>query len=157
MRRWPVRLLCATDFSRASEPALARAVALARRSRAELTLFHVVVPPSPFMDAERSPTWEDLEASARRHAKQTLGRLVARVRSRGARARARLGFGLAAEEIITAARRLRTDLIVMGTHGRTGFRRFFLGSVTERVLALAACPVLTVRAETRRRAPEASR
>jgi len=49
------------------------------------------------------------------------------------------------EEIVREARRRRADLIVMGTHGRTGVARFFLGSVAARVLALARCPVLTVR------------
>ena len=53
--------------------------------------------------------------------------------------------GVAAEQIVRLARARRADLIVMGTHGRTGFTRALLGSVAARVVALAACPVLTVR------------
>jgi len=52
--------------------------------------------------------------------------------------------GLPADEIVAEARRRRADLIVVGTHGRTGLRRFFLGSVAARVVTLARCPVLTV-------------
>jgi nucleotide-binding universal stress UspA family protein len=53
--------------------------------------------------------------------------------------------GVAHEQIARAAKRQRADLIVMGTHGRTGMARFFLGSVAARVAATAPCPVLTVR------------
>jgi nucleotide-binding universal stress UspA family protein len=53
--------------------------------------------------------------------------------------------GIAHEQIARTARRQRADLIVMGTHGRTGVARFFLGSVAARVAATAPCPVLTVR------------
>ena len=53
--------------------------------------------------------------------------------------------GVAHEQITRAAKRLRADLIVMGTHGRTGVARFFVGSVAARVTATAPCPVLTVR------------
>jgi nucleotide-binding universal stress UspA family protein len=61
------------------------------------------------------------------------------------RARGLLVEGVAHEQITRAAKRLRADLIVMGTHGRTGVARFFVGSVAARVTATAPCPVLTVR------------
>ncbi len=53
--------------------------------------------------------------------------------------------GVAHEQIVRAARARRADLIVVGTHGRSGLARFFLGSVAGRVVATATCPVLTVR------------
>jgi nucleotide-binding universal stress UspA family protein len=56
-----------------------------------------------------------------------------------------VGDGVAHEQIIRTARRQKADMIVMGTHGRTGMARFFLGSVAARVTATAPCPVLTVR------------
>lgn len=70
---------------------------------------------------------------------------VARARRHGVRATASVSEGIPFEEIVREARRRRADLIVMGTHGRTGVARLILGSVASRVLALAACSVLTVR------------
>ena len=61
------------------------------------------------------------------------------------RARGVLYEGVAADAIARAARAKRAKLIVMGTHGRTGLRRLFMGSVAERVVGTAPCPVLTVR------------
>jgi len=57
----------------------------------------------------------------------------------------RIVEGLPVDEILRAARRQRADLIALGTHGRTGLRRAFMGSVAERVVSQARCPVLTVR------------
>jgi nucleotide-binding universal stress UspA family protein len=53
--------------------------------------------------------------------------------------------GVAHEQIVRAARGGKADMVVMGTHGRTGMSKFFLGSVAGRVVSLASCPVLTVR------------
>ena len=53
--------------------------------------------------------------------------------------------GLPAEEVLRIARRQRADLLVLGTHGRTGLRRALMGSVAERIVSQARCPVLTVR------------
>ena len=61
------------------------------------------------------------------------------------RAKAVLLEGVAHEQIVRAARARRADLIVVGTHGRSGLARFFLGSVAGRVATMATCPVLTVR------------
>lgn len=139
------RIVHATDFSRASRPALALAVDLAKRHGAELMLLHVLVPPSPFVGSEvAAMTFEDLEARARSAAERRLSALVGLARKRGARAKGRVVEGVPAEVITRLARRSRADLIVIGTHGRTGLSRIFLGSVARRVLELAACPVLSV-------------
>jgi len=66
-------------------------------------------------------------------------------RAEGLEARACLRRGLADQEIVALARDERADLIVIGTHGRAGMSRMLLGSVTDRVVRLAPCPVLTVR------------
>jgi nucleotide-binding universal stress UspA family protein len=140
------RILHATDLSRASAPAFARAVDLARRARAMLLVVHVLTPPSPFIAPEVSAlTFEELDRRARRAAERQLARLGARARRAGVRARVRLVAGMPAEEIVRQARRARADLIVIGTHARTGLARAFLGSVAQRVLRLAPCPVLSVR------------
>ena len=141
------RILHPTDFSRASRPAFERAVKLARQEGAELLIVHVMVPPAPFVgNGYVSPkTYEDLEAAARKSAESQLKTVLARAKKAGARAKAILTEGIPVEQIVRAAKGKRADLIVIGTHGRTGFSRFFLGSVAERVVQLAPCPVLTVR------------
>ena len=141
------RILHPTDFSRASGAAFLKAVALAKESRAELLLVHVLLPTTPFIgDGYISPkTYEELEASARRGAQRELAKVVAKAQKAKARVKAVLLEGVPYDKIARVARSKRADLIVMGTHGRSGLSKFFLGSVAERVIALAPCPVLTVR------------
>jgi len=139
------RILHPTDFSRASGAALARAVAMAKAERAELLIVHVMSLTFPLMgDGYVSPkVYEEMEASTRAYADKQLGRVLARARKAGVRARTLLLSGVPYEQIVRASR--RADLVVMGTHGRAGLARFFLGSVAERVVTNARCPVLTVR------------
>ena len=141
------RLLHPTDFSRASGAAFLKAVALAKESRAELLLVHVLLPPTPFIgDGYVSPkTYQELEAAARRSAQRELAKVAARAQKAKARVKAVLVEGVPYDRIARVARSKRADLIVMGTHGRSGLSKFFLGSVAERVISLAPCPVLTVR------------
>ena len=77
----------------------------------------------------------------------TLDALVSKAKKAGARARGLLLEGVAWEQLVHTARARKANLIVMGTHGRTGLARLFLGSVAERVVGSAPCPVLTVRAK----------
>ena len=141
------RILHPTDFSRASGAAFLKAVALAKENRAELLLVHVLLPPTPFIgDGYVSPkTYEVLEVAARHGAQRQLAKLLAKAKKATARVKAVLLEGIPYSRIARAARAKRVDLIVMGTHGRTGLSKFFLGSVAERVIAAASCPVLTVR------------
>ena len=141
------RILHPSDFSRASGAAFLKAVALAKESRAELLLVHVLLPPTPFIgDGYVSPkTYQELEAAARRAAQRELAKVAARAQKAKARVKAVLVEGVPYDRIARVARSKRADLIVMGTHGRSGLSKFFLGSVAERVIALAPCPVLTVR------------
>ena len=139
------RILCATDFSQASRPAFAKTLELAKQDRAQLLLLHVLVPPSPFLGDELPSSYLELQVRARRDAERRLAAAVARAKQAGVRVQARLIGGAPSEEIIRGARRWRSDLIVIGTHGRTGLGRVFMGSVAERVLQRASCPVLTVR------------
>ena len=141
------RILHPTDFSRASGAAFLKAVVLAKESRAQLLLVHVMLPPMPLIgDGYMSPkTYQELDAAARRSAQRQLAKVVARAQKARARAKAVLLEGVPYSRIARAARSTRADLIVMGTHGRSGLSKFFLGSVAERVIALAPCPVLTIR------------
>ncbi len=141
------RVLYPTDFSRASNAAFTRAVAMAKADRAELLIGHVLAPQVPVAgEGYLSPkVYEDLEASARQYAQKHLAALQARARKAGVRAKTLLVEGVADQQIVRAARSKKADLIVIGTHGRTGLAKFFLGSVASRVVAAASCPVLTVR------------
>jgi len=138
-------LLYATDFSRASRPAFAKALALAKQDRARLLVLHVLMPPSPFLGDALPASYVELQVRARRETERRLAALVAQAKKAGVRAEARLVEGVPSEEILRAARKQRADLIVIGTHGRTGLGRIFMGSVAERVLQRATTPVLTVR------------
>ena len=141
------RILHPSDFSRASGAAFARAVAMAKTDRAQLLLVHVLAPSVPIAgEGYISPkVYEDLEASARAYGQKCLSALQAKARKAGVKAVTQLLDGVAHERIARAAKAKKADLIVIGTHGRTGLAKFFLGSVASRVVAAAPCPVLTVR------------
>ncbi|HMH48903.1 MAG TPA: universal stress protein [Candidatus Acidoferrum sp.] len=140
-------ILHPTDFSPASRAAFTHALALARQERAELVLVHVLPTAMPMVgEGYMSPqTFDDLQRSMRAQAQKQLDRLVAKAKTARVRARGLLYEGVAADAIARAARSRRAKLIVMGTHGRTGLSRLFMGSVAERVIGTAHCPVLTVR------------
>jgi nucleotide-binding universal stress UspA family protein len=140
------RILHATDFSRASTPALRAAISMAKANRARLTVAYVMAPPSLALPGEGyvSPAlYESLESSARAQAQKRLDAVVARARAAGVRATGLLLEGVPHERIARAAR--KADLLVIGTHGRSGLAKLFLGSVASRLVTLAPCPVLTVR------------
>lgn len=141
------RIVHASDFSPASRAAFAKALELAKTNRAELLVVHVLAPVVPVVgEGYISPsTYQEMEASARAWARKRLAALVARARKAGGRAKAVLLEGVAHEQIVRVARARRADLLVVGTHGRSGLARFFLGSVAGRVVATATSPVLTVR------------
>ena len=141
------RVLHPSDFSNASRAAFAKAVEMTRASRGELVLLHVLTPVVPIVgDGYISPkAYDDIVASAEAWARRQLGALVAKAKKAGVRARGLVVEGVPHDRIVRAARSTRADLLVMGTHGRTGVAKFFLGSVAARVLATAPCPVLTVR------------
>ena len=140
------RILHPTDFSRASGAAFAKAVQLAKKNRSELVIAHVLAPVVPAVDGYIAPeVYTQLEESGRRYGKKQLDALVAKARKTGVRARGLLLDGLVHDRIVGAARKERADMIVIGTHGRTGLARFVLGSVASRVVSHAKCPVLTVR------------
>ena len=141
------RILHPSDFSHASAAAFAKAVDLAAANRAELLVAHVLSPIVPMVgDGYVSPAlYEEVESSARTQAQKQLDALVTRARKAGVSARGLLAKGVPHDQIVRAARSRRVDLIVIGTHGRTGLAKLFLGSVAGRVVSAAHCPVLTVR------------
>jgi nucleotide-binding universal stress UspA family protein len=144
------RILHASDFSPASRPAFRRALDLARANRATLTLVHVYSMVIPMMGegyVGGAQLYDRMFADIEKDAQRRLGRLVTEARKKGVRAKGLVLEGIPHDRILRAARSTRADLIVLGTHGRTGLGRLFLGSVAARVVTLAPCPVLTVRAK----------
>jgi nucleotide-binding universal stress UspA family protein len=145
------RITYATDLSAASLAGFRPALDLARVTGAELTILHVLPSPvSLFIDGGyiSQEIWDQMEAGQRAEATQAMDSLVRQAVDAGVRATTALvGGGVPAREIVRAAEESKADLLVLGTHGRTGVARLFLGSVAAAVVATASCPVLTVRAE----------
>jgi len=140
-------VMVASDFSPTSRAAFARAVDLAKANRARLLVMHALtlVPPMPGGEYIPPQAWDQIEAASHAQARDRIKALVVKAKRAGVRATALVMVGSPYEVIVRAARSKRVDVLVLGTHGRTGLPRFFLGSVAARVLATAPCPVLTVR------------
>ena len=140
------RILVATDFSPASTPALEQSVKMAKRDEALLLIAHAYQEPG-LVELSHAPArvYEEWDQALRQGVERKLRPLVEHARKEGVEARALLLTGFADEAIIEAARQEGADLIVMGTHGRRGVARLFLGSVASRVISTAPCPVMTVR------------
>jgi nucleotide-binding universal stress UspA family protein len=141
------RILHATDFSAASRRAFAMAVDLARHNGAELVLIHALAPPAMVLEEGylAAMHYQQVVYKAGRAAQIQLDRLSARARRAGVRASTQLLDGEPYDQIVRAAQRTSSDLLVLGTHGRTRLARLVLGSVAHRVIGLAPCPVVTVR------------
>jgi nucleotide-binding universal stress UspA family protein len=138
------RILCPIDFSEFSDHALSFAVALARAPRAEITALHVFAWMPPGEDLPEYVEAPVLRPEDKRRLLGDLVRFTDRASAAGVRVDAVLREGRPAAEILEKARAWPADLIVIGTHGRSGYERMMLGSVTEKVLRKAPCPVLTV-------------
>jgi nucleotide-binding universal stress UspA family protein len=141
------RVLYATDLSGASRRAFTTAVTIARSAGARLTILNVLTPvlpavPQQFIDAV---VLDQLEKRTQRWSARELDKLADKARASGVKATTALRSGDPVGQIIRTARAEGADLIVVGTHGRHGLPKFFLGSVAERVVATAPCPVVTVR------------
>ncbi len=139
------RILVPTDFTDPSNEALATAMAFARMFGATLDLVHVAVeaayPLPPPVDVLTMPI--DLSPVLDR-ASEGLASEEARVREAGVPCETAMLIGRADQEIVTRARQTGAQLIVMGTHGRSGLAHALLGSNAERVIQHAPCPVLIV-------------
>jgi len=145
------KILCSTDFSQPSYEALNVATELALHFAADLTIVHVISPvPVPHASAPGPPPAFDIAAYEKQLEDSTKERLIALIQERVLEhvsdAQPLVCIGDAAHEITRVAEDEQTDLIVTATHGMTGWRRVIFGSVAEKVVRLAATPMLTVRA-----------
>ncbi len=141
------RILCPIDFSDASQHALDHAVAFARWFGSQITALHVSTPvflPNPPILFAEFPGGAMPSGADRQHLENRLREWLAPANAAGRQTDTLFDVGAPAACILERAASLPADLIVMGTHGRGGFERLLLGSVTEKVLRKARCPVLTV-------------
>jgi universal stress protein A len=145
------RILVPTDLSPTSRAAVRSAGELARQFGAEVWLLFVAEPYAAPGDLYASPALVQLFEESRALARRRLATVEASLRRSRIRCRGLVAVGSPAPTIVETAATKRADLIVMATHGSTGLTHFFLGSVAERVVRTAGCPVLTIRPQTRTR------
>jgi nucleotide-binding universal stress UspA family protein len=142
------RILHATDYSKASERALQEAVDLAKQNNSELLVVHVMEPVAPYVSGEDftgAELYLKLEETTKQDAQTSMKRLLQRLERHRVKAKGLLLKGTPYDQIVKAAKNRKADIIVIGTHGRTGLSKLFLGSVASHVVSTAQCPVLTVR------------
>ncbi|MCS7273444.1 MAG: universal stress protein [Fimbriimonadales bacterium] len=142
--RFPFKkILAPTDFSEPSYKALDMAVALAQHFDAELHILHVV-PPLHVVPVPVNVEVTLYESELREAAERSMQELIAQRIPEGLTVFASVVWGDPADEIISYQKEKDIDLIVIATHGRTGWRRWVFGSVTEKVVRHPTCPVLTI-------------
>jgi universal stress protein A len=139
------KFLIPIDFSEFANQALDYAIALATKLQARLTLLHVIHA-MPLGVAEMGASLpysylQELEADIA----QSMGEYLTRVQEAGLEGEIMIVHGVPFEEIVNTAAANQIDLIIMGTHGRSGLQHVLLGSVAEKVVRLAPCPVLVSR------------
>lgn len=143
----PKRILVAIDFSKLATEALDYAIELARRLQAKIQVLYVIEP-IEFTGVDAlggiPVATQSIVDEHLRQAKKEMERLKARKLKDLPDARATVALGRPAEAIVAAAGRGRGNLIVVGTHGRSGLAHLVMGSVAERVVRHATCPVLVI-------------
>lgn len=150
-----MKILHPTDFSECAMQAQETAVELVVRLGGEIVLLHVLMEPPLYSEGILSMAKphvvvlsehvRSIYEAQRKWTEQTLETRTAELRQRGIKASWRVQVGVPFEEIVKIANEERVDVIALGTHGRGGMSRLLMGSVADRVIRLAPCPVLTVR------------
>ena len=142
------KILCPIDFSEPSYQALKMASEMAQKFAAELTVIHVIPdipkasPPDP--NAEATEAYLRYQRELEAESKKLLNAAVSRYTARELKVREIIEMGDAALIVAKIADEEDADLVVVSTHGRTGWRRFVFGSVAERIVRHAQCPVLVI-------------
>jgi nucleotide-binding universal stress UspA family protein len=140
-------ILAPTDFSEYSKQAVVSALELARTFGAKLTMLHVVeLPPvEGYVPLAVNATWPTFLDDLERQATQDLAQWVPEAEASDVEVVRLVAVGSPHRKIIDTAEAEQVDLIVMATAGRSGFSRLIMGSIAERVVRTATCPVLTIR------------
>ena len=143
------RIVCPVDFSEPSRAALESALMLARWYDSTVFVPHVVqiaLPPAPFSPTSPVALTPAQQEDTARHVQE----FVTSCRPGSTPVTVTVHVGSAVAEVLREARDRQASLIVIGTHGRSGFEHLLMGSVAERVLRKASCPVFTIRPDARR-------
>jgi nucleotide-binding universal stress UspA family protein len=139
------RILVPIDFSSHAEPVLEWAAHLAKQHGSKILLLHAYHLPVEFQQMEGAYLPPEFWANVKTEAKQTLDRSAEELREQGLDVEAIVREGYAATVIEEEAERQEADVIIIGTRGLSGLKHLLLGSIAERVVQKAPCPVLTVK------------
>lgn len=141
------RILHPTDFSAPSKHAMYYALAFAREFKAKLYVLHVIeeITGAAYFDVLQTPPLAQLMDDIEAQARSALEELLPEDVRRGVETESLIRKGVPFLEIIRCADEVKADVIVCGTHGRTGLKHALFGSVAEKVVRKASCPVLSVR------------
>jgi nucleotide-binding universal stress UspA family protein len=139
------KILCPTDFSEPSLKGVQAAAEFAERYSREVILLHVI-PPAHNLTPPTIPSGKVLEYydELTRFAQKSLDELIEEKFPKSLSVSSRVVQGNPSDEIVRTASEEKVNLIVIATHGATGWRRFMFGSVAEKVVRMAGCPVLTI-------------
>ena len=153
MRRQINTIFCATDFSKLAEQVVSYGITLARELNARLIVCHVVDFPTVTMYGEAVAAPIEHQNRFMDFAKNEINRLVG---DAPIDSQALVTLGNTTEEISRLVADFNADLVITATHGRSGLKRFFLGSVTERLMRILPCPLLVLRGAEEGAAPEST-
>jgi nucleotide-binding universal stress UspA family protein len=140
------KILWPTDFSEPSYAALNTAQELAKHFSAELTIVNVITP-IPVVSSPNGPAGFDVslyQDQIKETANESLQDIIQKKTSKEIKTQGKIVMGNAPDEIVKTAEEENVDLIVIATHGETGWRHLVFGSVAEKVVRFATCPVLTI-------------
>jgi len=140
------KVLLPTDFSEASEKAIQYALNITKGTNPEVRLIHIVET-YPAIAYTGGAVWSNtqFEKQLYENAQEQMDTLLKKLSNpKNVTTKIEVYFGATAARIIHEAQEFGADLIVMSTHGRSGIERFFLGSVTERVIRMTQCPVMVI-------------
>ncbi len=138
------KILCPIDFSPPSRNALRYANEFAKAMNAKITVMHVIQPQP--ITADVNVPYVPLEVEIERHAKDDLEKFIQEEISPDILVERVIAFGLPSDCVIAQAKKEDVDVIILGTHGRSGISRLLMGSTAENVIRHASCPVLVVKA-----------
>lgn len=134
-------ILVATDFSSGSDTALDQAIQIAKATNARVALVHVI---EPAIEFPMGAAYSDMDGGYYASVDLALSARAGKVEKAGLRCMTKILEGPVTSELTRWARELGASMIILGTHGRTGLSHVLLGSVAEKVVRHATCPVLTV-------------
>ena len=139
------RILVPVDFSEHADAVIEWGAHLAEEHGSAIVVLHAYHLPVEFQQLEGAYLPADFWTNVRQEAERSLDRYVEQLRARGFDVEARVREGYPATVIVEEAKSLPADLVVIGTHGLSGLKHLLLGSIAERVVQKAPCPVLTVK------------